>query len=142
MALVVCVGAYGFLAAFGYHEMQAEQLAAKTMRLSAMAQRRSELIRKKALLEQVNRFSNEVTAYQLARPDWLFYDVNVQGGFNYHTAQMIIQQCSDSDLAYYWPIMLEIKSVDSKAQPGNQTAKTPIQGDVQLTVKGQFVARK
>lgn len=136
------MAAYGFLAAYAVHGMQQEQLIAKKMRLSALDKHRRELLRKRETLEQVRRFTERVVALKLDRQDWLFYDVNVQGDFNYDAAQQIIEQCSDSDLAYYWPLALEIKTVDKTANRSPSSTGKPMHGDVQLTVKGQFVARK
>lgn len=138
LALSVCVAAYAFLAAYAYYAIQLEHLEVKTLRLSSLTQRQRDLRRKSDLLEQVRLFDDQVTAFKLNRRDWLFYDVNVQGEFNYDAAQEIIQQCGDSELAYYWPLSLEIKTVD-KSQPSTGQA---VRGDVRLTVKGQFVARR
>lgn len=135
------MAAYAFLAAYAFYGVQQQQLEAKTMRLSSLTQRQRELQRKRDVLEQVRRFNDQVTDLKLDRRDWLFYDVNVQGGFNYDAAQQIIQQCGDSDLAYYWPISLEVKTTDKSARTP-ASAGRPVPGDVQLTVKGQFVARR
>jgi hypothetical protein len=136
------MAAYAFLAAYAYYGMQQEQLAARTMRLSMMTQRQRELLRQREVLEQVRQFNDSINAFKLDRRDWLFYDVNVQGDFNYEAAQQIIQQCSDSELAYYWPISLEVKSVDKPDKGAPATPGHTPRGDVQLTVKGQFVARR
>jgi hypothetical protein len=140
-ALGVCVAAYIFLAAYAHYSLQQEQLDAKTMRLTTLTQRQQELLHQRHLLEQAYRFNDQVTTFKLDRGDWLFYDVNVQGDFDFDAAQQIIEQCGDSALAYYWPIALEIKTVEKSAK-GPQPPGAVARGDVQLTVKGQFVARR
>jgi hypothetical protein len=139
---MVCVAAYLFLAAYAYYGMQQGQLEAKQIRLSALTDRQRDLLRKRDLLEKVRLFSDQVSGLKLNRQEWLFYDVNVQGEFEYEAAQLIIQQCSDSDLAYYWPIALEIKTTDKVGGRAQPAPVKPDQSDVQLTVKGKFVARK
>jgi len=80
----------------------------------------------------------------MERNHWTFYDVNVEGGFSWDAAHKIIRQCSDSLAAYYWPISIEIRVPEKAA--ATQSASSPSNdrstGDVQLTIKGQFVARK
>lgn len=136
------MAAYSFLAAYAFHGIQQQQLESKTMRLSSLTQRQREMQHKRDVLEQVRIFDDQVTALKLDRKDWLFYDVNVQGGFNYDAAQQIIEECSGSDLAYYWPLSLEVKAVDESVKSAAGSSGQPARGDVQLTVKGQFVARR
>ncbi len=142
MALIVCLAAYGFLAAYAYHSMQQEQLEAKKMRLSALSQQQAELIRKQDLLKKARLFNEQVTAFHLNPQTWLFYDVNVQGQFRYEAAQLVIQQCSDSELAYYLPISLEINNIDTAVRNNRPEVDQAERKDVQLRVKGKFVARK
>lgn len=138
---MVCVAAYVSLAAYAYYGIQKEQLVAKNMRLSAMTQRQQELLRKRDVLDKARLFTNTVSELRLERQEWLFYDVNVQGDFAYEAAQVLVQQCSDSELAYFWPISLSIKSIDKSAKSSKATT-TGEDIDVQVSVKGRFVAHK
>ena len=140
----VCLAAYHFLAAFGNYSAQVEQLQAQQVRLRMLTLQQEEYARSRAMLAQVSTFSDQAAVLKLNRSDWLFYDVNVQGDFTYEVADQLIRQCSASTLAYYWPQSLEIKAVGAKeaqaqSPPGVAKGKP---GDVQLTVKGQFVARR
>ncbi|MBT8340013.1 MAG: hypothetical protein HKP58_06180 [Desulfatitalea sp.] len=112
-------------------------------RLGIMTGRQRESVRQRDALARAADFDHAVTELALDRKGWLFYDVNVQGAFSFDTARQIIAQCNDSDLAFYWPIALELKHIDATESPSGQAA-APAQakGDMHLTVKGQFVARK
>ena len=136
------MAAYGFLAAYAFYSMQAEQLEAKKMRLSVLNQRQAELLRKQDLVKAASDFHDGVTTLKLNKQNWLFYDVNVEGQFQYEAAQLIVQQCSDSALAYYWPLTLEIKAITKSGQGAKSGDTNKEQKDVQLMVKGKFVARK
>ena len=113
-------------------------------RLHRLTLRHQEIIRNQETLKKVQGFSNQVISRGLERNHWTFYDVNVEGGFSYDAAHKIIRQCSDSTAAYYWPISMEIRVPEKAASPQSATAPSNDRstGDVQLTIKGQFVARK
>lgn len=128
-----------------YREMQRHQaeLAAHKTELARLNLQQDELRRKRQILDQVSDFTARATSLGLVPEAWSFYDVNVAGGFSYETARQIIEQCSESPLAYYWPISLEIGAVKpEETRPAQGQAAAAPKGDVQLAVKGQFVARQ
>lgn len=137
----MCGAAYGFLSAYAVHVSRTEQLADRQDYLQELYRRHQELVRKQAAIKQIRSFSDQAAALKLGRSDWLFYDVHVQGGFSFEAAQQIIGQCNDSPLAYYWPISLEVTTPGGAEESNSSAAKEKALGDVQLTVKGQFVAR-
>ncbi len=122
--------------------MHQEQLAAQQRRLRLLNLQHDELVRQSALLDRADRFARRARALGLQRENWTSYDVNVQSPLSYEAAQEMIYQCSDSDLAYFWPISLEIKAPE-KEQGGRPHVATSGAGatDVILSVKGRFVAR-
>lgn len=122
--------------------MQAERLAAQQRRQQLLDLHRQELRRKKSVMEQAQAFSTRMAALGLERREWRFYDVNVQAGMSYEAAQRLIEQCRDSELAYYWPIALEIEVPQETDRKAGQPKPGEGKGDVQLTIKGQFVARQ
>lgn len=136
------MAAYGFLAAYALHGIHLQQLSEQERQLQTVTRRQQELVRQRHLLTQVNAFDQRVAALDLQRRQWLFYQVNVQGHFSYDAAQQIIEQCADSALAYYWPIALEIRSGRQESERRRPGAPGAVQGDVHLTVKGRFVAKK
>lgn len=136
------MAAYGFLAAYASYDMQKAQLDSKKMRLSVLNQQQAEILRKQDMLNRARLFSEHIDAFKLSPKSWFFYDVNVQGEFRYESAQQIIQQCSDTELAYYWPISLKIVSLTQPEELNTSTTTQQERKDVQLTIKGKFVARK
>ena len=109
-------------------------------RLHHLTLRHQEIIRNQETLKKVKGFSDQVISNGLERSQWTFYDVNVEGGFSWDAAHKIIRQCDDSLAAYYWPISIEIRVPEKgAATPPSNDQST---GDVQLTIKGQFVAPK
>ena len=108
-----------------------------------MEQQQRELVHKQALLAQAQQFASSVRDLKLTREDWAFYDVNVQAPLSYAAAREIIDQCADSAAAYYWPISLEVKALERKPA-ATAPRQIPDGGpaEVQLTVKGRFVARQ
>ena len=142
LAAAVCAAAYGFLGACGTMSADREHLIAQQVRLQIINAEQRQWTRKQKNLQQGLMFCERAAALGLERRHWAFYDVNVQGAFSFEAAQQIIHQCGDSTSAYYWPGSLEIKVFAAGDHlPGAKTPKeTP--GDVQLTVKGQFVARQ
>ena len=139
----LCAAAYGFLSAYALKVMHAEQLEVHQEHLRALRRQNQELLRKSALLEQAAQFTQRAKALGLERSRWAFYDVNFQAPLEFEAAQQIVSQCGDSSLAYFWPISLEIK-----APVAQQPAGAPPAGgvsepaDVQVAVKGRFVARQ
>lgn len=122
--------------------MRQDQLAAHQGRLRFLELRQQELIRKTAVLKQADQFTRRAQALGLQPNKWTFYDVNVQAPLGYEAAQEMIHQCSDSEVAYFGPISLEIK-VPQKEQNTPSAAMVNRGGlsDVILSVKGRFVAR-
>lgn len=142
MSLAVCAAAYGFLGAYAAFDLQSERLAAQQGRKQKMDFRRQELQRKKSVMAQAQAFSTRLADLGLERRKWRFYEVNVQAGVSYEAAQRLIEQCRDSELAYYWPIALEIEVPQKVGPKAGQSKPGEVKGDVQLTIKGQFVARQ
>lgn len=142
IALALCMAAYAFLSAYAYQGMQTRQLDNEKVRLRVAVSEQQKLVRQREALEKVVAFSDNADKLNLAKSDWIFYDVNVQGMFSYETASQIVEQCNDSDLAYYWPIALEMKRGASGQNAQTATPANGSGGDVQLIVKGKFVARK
>ena len=108
-----------------------------------LEQQQRELVHKQAVLEQAQQFTRSARDLKLTRADWAFYDVNVQTPMSYAAAREVIDQCGDSATAYFWPISLEIKALEGE-KPAPSPKQAPVGGrtDVQLTVKGRFVARQ
>ena len=144
LSAAFCAAAYGFFEDYNSRQMRRVQLEAQHRRLHLLTLRHQEIIRNREILKNVKGFSDQVIRHGLERNNWTFYDVNVEGGFSYDAAHKIIRQCSDSAAAYYWPISMEIRASDARAssQPVASPSNTMRKGDVQLTIKGQFVARK
>lgn len=139
----VCAAAYGFLSAYGLRAWRQEQLLAHQTHLRTLNRQHQELERKTAILERASRFTERARSLNLQPDAWMLYDVNVQAPLAFEAAQEIVYLCSDSSLAYYWPISLEIKAPNTD-QEGSAVsgAKPEKPADVQLTVKGRFAARR
>lgn len=143
LAVAVCAAAYGFLSAYALRSMRQDQLAAKKTQLHVLNLQHQELVRKTALLEQAGRFTQRARELGLEPGKWSFYDVQVREPLGYEAAQEIIFQCRDSSMAYFWPISLEITSPRKDPEhAGASPAGSPDAADVQLSVKGRFVARQ
>lgn len=107
-----------------------------------MKHQQQEIDRHQPGLQQADRFAVQARNLGLEENKWIFYDVHVQGAFDFETARQIIEQCSHSDQAYYWPITLEVKALkNDDATPAGGVRRNG-DGQVQLTVKGKFVARQ
>lgn len=107
-----------------------------------MKHRQQEIARHQPGLQQANRFAVQARNLGLEEDKWVFYDVHVQGAFDFETAGQIIEQCSHSDQAYYWPIALEVKALKiDEAKPAGGARRNGA-GQVLLTVKGKFAARR
>lgn len=111
--------------------------------LRTLNRQHHELIRKTAILERASQFSKRARSLKLQPDAWTLYDVNVQAPLAFEAAQEIVYLCSDSSLAYYWPISLEIKAPNWD-QRGGAVSRAKSEGpvDVQLSVKGRFAARR
>jgi len=144
LAVVLCASAYGFLSAYALKTIRQEQLAARQNHLRLLNRQRLELARQAAALNQAARFVARAQELGLQRNDWAFYDVNVQAPLEYEAAQEIIAQCSDSSAAYFWPLSLELKVPEQQQGKTAAPSQTAMGGpaDVQLMVKGRFVARQ
>jgi hypothetical protein len=144
LTIGVALAAYGLLAASALRDVRGEQVAAREIQLQAQTRRQQALTRQRLQLEQVQTFEAQVADLRLQRSHWLFYSVNVQGAFSFEAARQLIEQCSDSEIAYYWPIELEIQTSlpSASAKKQRSGSGSAVQGDVQLSIKGQFVARK
>lgn len=142
VALGLCAAAYGFLGAYALNAMRQDQLTVQQNRLRVLKQRQQELVHQKAVLKQAAQFSRRARELGLQESDWSYYDVNVQAPLVYDAAREVIHQCGDSASAYFWPVSLELKV------PEKEPANTPSQAqragptDVQLSVKGRFVAKR
>lgn len=139
----VCTAAYGFLSAYALRAWRQEQLLAHQTHLRTLNRQHRELVRKTAILERAFQFSKRARSLKLQPDAWTLYDVNVQAPLDFEAAQEIVYLCSDSSLAYYWPISLEIK-VPNKNQRGGAVSRAEPEGpaDVQLSVRGRFAARR
>lgn len=138
----VCAAAYGFLSTYALKTLQQEQLTVQQGQLRRVQQQHRELMRKQAVLKQAAQFSQLARDLGLQPADWSFYDVSIQAPMPFEAAQEIIRQCDESGAAYFWPISLEVKAQDNN---GEKTAARPadaVAADVQLTVKGRFVANR
>lgn len=121
--------------------MQKERLEAQQNHLRFLNQRHAELNRKTAILNKAAQFTQRAGDLGLQRSSWTFYDVNVQAPLGYEAAQEMIYQCSDSSLAYFWPISLEIKAPEKDQKTGAANINRMGPADVLLSVKGRFVAK-
>ncbi len=111
-------------------------------RVGLIAGQKNELIQKQQILNQTIQFVNKTNILGLSPTQWTFYDVNLQETVSFDKAEQIINQCSHSQVAYYQPLSLHIRTVpkDDPTTAGNTTTKEP--GDLILTVQGKFVARQ
>ncbi|MCP4746474.1 MAG: hypothetical protein GY874_10115 [Desulfobacteraceae bacterium] len=119
-------------------------LESKQWQLNFFSSEQAQQKRTLKQLEQIREFNEQAKMLGLARKDWNFYVVNVQGEFNYDTALQIIGQCKDSERAYYWPISMEISNLkkDGKSQASSSNSSKKLAGDVRLSVTGKFLARQ
>jgi hypothetical protein len=123
--------------------MRKEQLASRQKHFSFVKLQQQELDRKRAILRQVSQFAQRTETLGLQKSAWTHYDVNIQAPMDFDAAREIIYQCSDSSNAYFWPISLEVKVPENKHPDGAPSRATAaVAADVQLSVKGQFVARR
>jgi hypothetical protein len=131
------------LSAYALRAWRQEQLLAHQTHLHALDRQHRELVRKTAILDKASRFSARAHKLGLQPEAWTLYDVNVQAPLAFEAAQEIVYLCSDSSLAYYWPISLEIKAPNADQRKGAVSrAKPEVPADVQLSVKGRFTARR
>lgn len=142
LVVAICVATYGFWGSYHAYRTQKDTAVNLQDRLQHLRAQQQELSRKEAILRQVAVFTDQAQELGLVRHKWTFYDVNVQAPLSYETAQEIISQCRDSSSAYFWPISLDVKSQTGDAKASSVAAKKGEQGDVQLLVKGKFVARQ
>ncbi|MCJ8502146.1 hypothetical protein [Desulfatitalea alkaliphila] len=128
------------LSAKALRDHQATQVTTREVQLQELNRRRQALVRQRQQLQQVRAFEERVAQLGLQREDWLFYNVNVQGAFPFEAARRLIEQCADSQVAYYWPASLEILAEGPTAD--GRRGSSADRGDVRLSIKGQFVAKK
>ncbi len=129
--------------AYALHTLRDNQLANRRVQLSFVQSRQKELEHKRNIVQQAVRFGQHAHANGLQTDNWTEYSVNLQAPLAYDAAREIIYLCSDSSTAYFWPISLEVSVPDVKpaaSAPGPQSGTGP--ADVQVSVKGRFVARK
>lgn len=118
-------------------------MSARQARLGMVKRQHEELIRKAAILRRAAQFTARARELSLQPDAWSLYDVNVQSPLDFETAQQIVYLCSDSSLAYFWPISLEIKKQNADVPQTGATPKSAaVPTDVQLSVKGRFAARR
>jgi hypothetical protein len=142
LAVALGAAAYGCLSACSRFVLKEQLWVSQQNHLQRLTQRQVELKRKQKMMAQADLFARQVEAFRLAQKDWSYYDVNVQGPFSFDTAKQIIEQCSDSDLAYYWPMSLVVKVAGKEPKKGAKASAVADQGDVQINVTGQFIARQ
>ena len=142
LAILLGVGTYSCLSAYAVYRSADRRLEADQAYLRSLNLRKQELLRKQKVLRQARQFSLKAADLGLREAEWTFYDVNVQDTFSFETARQIIEQCSNSDLAYYWPISLEVKTAARSEKKAGARDETKAPGEVQLTVKGRFLTRQ
>jgi hypothetical protein len=142
LAAALGAAAYGCLRAYARFVLKEQLWVLQHNHLQRLTQRQVALQRKQKIMAQADLFARQVEALRLAQKNWSFYDVNVQGPFSFDTAKQIIEQCSDSDLAYFWPMSLVVKVVGKEPNKGAKPPAAADHGDVQINVTGQFIARQ
>ena len=148
LALLFAVSHY-FLNTFGQYQKQQERAAVLKGRLRFYTQQRKELERKIRILDQTDRFVDKAKTAGLEKEAWSYYDVSIHELISFEEMAQIVNQCVNSSTAYFEPIMLQVKNThhdpeagsgrDSKSSAGDSEERI---GDVLLTLKGKFVARR
>lgn len=115
MVLAVAVGAiaYGCLTAYSLKSLEKQRLVSHQNRLRATDHRLQVTVKIQAALNEVNQFASQAQVMGSVKEDWASYDVHVRNNFDFETSGQIIERCRDSGQAYYWPIALEIKPVET-----------------------------
>ena len=98
--------------------------------------------RKNRILLKVERFIDKAGAMGLEPIKWSFYDVNIQDTVSFQDMEQILYQCSNSRSAYYKPISLHIKAAASDGVRKTGRLSEDRTGDLLITLKGKFVARR
>ncbi len=141
VAIIFGLGVYQFVQAYSGFRAQKKRLETIQVRVDLITAQKDELALKQKILNQTVQFINKANALGLSPDKWTFYDVNLQEAVSFDKADQIINQCYHSQVAYYQPLTLHIKTTP-KDTPAADSATAGKSGDLTLTVQGKFVARQ
>ena len=90
------------------------------------------------MLDQTVQFVKKVNDAGLSPSEWTIYDINLQEKVSFNKADQILNQCTNTQVAYFQPISLQIKTITEETQ-----GKEPgMKEELILSVQGKFLARQ
>lgn len=149
-AVLFLIGVHFFLSTYNRVRLNQKRLEATTSQVQFLRENERELIRKKAVMEEVNAFLTKAKGFGLERERWVFHGVNINERMTFEQVERIMRQTSNSPAYYFKPTTLYIKKTATAADkskvpptpssPGRQSAPAP--SSVSLTLRGAFVVKQ
>lgn len=138
---VLGLSVHFFAQAGNAYLLQKDRFDLMQARVRLATSQKNELIQKQRILDQTVRFVQQAETAGLSPAKWTVYDVNLQEEVGFDKADQILTQCTTSQVAYFYPITLTLKTIPKQSQ-AKGSAEPAAKGDLLLSVHGKFMARK
>ena len=142
LAIAFVIVGHFFLRAYDHYAASLERVTMLKKKANLLQLQKKEVERKTRILLKVGRFIDKAGAMGLEPKKWVFYDVNIQDTVSFPEMKKILEQCTNSRAAYYKPISLHIKAAASDGVRKTGRLSEDRTGDLLITLKGKFVARR
>jgi hypothetical protein len=142
LAIAFVIVGYFFLKAYDHFAASLEKVTILEKKANLLRLQKKEVERKNRILLTVGRFVDKAGTMGLEPKKWAIYDVNIQDTVSFLEMKKILEQCTNSRVAYYKPISLHIKAAASDGVKKTGRSSEDRTGDLQITLNGKFVARR
>lgn len=146
VAVALVVSAHGFFEAHQAYTALQNRLHGLTSEVRSLERRREQLAHNRRLVEQSRDFVDQAVSLGLTKAQWSSYHVNIDEPVSFQEAEYILNQTVNSPSYYFRPSMLHIKAkaaADMQETPsGHQKTAVLEQGDLLITLKGDFVVKR
>jgi len=118
-------------------------------RIRLVKQQKRELMRMKRIIKKEHDIVDRAQVLGIVRDNWDYYNVDIEEPVSYQEAGEILSQTVNTGSYYFKPEILKIKKditrkADNKEESPSHSADSRgiKEGDIFLTLKGTFAARR
>lgn len=145
VAVSLVISGHAFFKTRRTHALLKHRLEGLTAEVRALETRRQQAALNRQRVELAEDFVDRARSLGLTRDQWYSYRVNIDEPVSFQEAAYILNQTANSSSYYFNPVQLHIKE-KTAAESDNRSAARQVsppqqQGDLLLTLKGEFVVK-